>query len=216
MPLATAPQLPIAYVPGGKLTEYLERLDPSTQSEKTTGKSKGASSSGPPGSSLSSGKAPQFDLKKGKMSGSTSSFLSEVSSVFQGPMVFVWLGGVTLLAGLIMALAFKMVMGWWIALAGGVVAGLGILTGFYPWVALVAAVLVLLGGLGFLLWARKTKRVDMTLNTVVAGVEAAPAEASAAVKTAIGATAAAKGVSAAVKGIVSAAKAKLAALGVIK
>jgi hypothetical protein len=204
------------WVPVLGVEEKWEWVGPTKENDFAEGMSHGANVKGP-GVTAKQGAAPEVNLEEGTASGGTFSYVSKLAQVFQGPMVLVWIGGVALLAGLVMIFAFKLTTwGTGVTIGGGALAAIGLLVGLYPWVLLVGLGAVALGGLGFLLWVWKTKQVATALDTVVAGVETAPAEASATVKTSIGAAADAKGVSAAVKGIVSAVKARLAALGVLR
>jgi hypothetical protein len=139
-------------------------------------------------------------------------------TVRRGPIVLCIFGGLMLAAGIILAIWAKQVLlGIAIALAGLALVVTGVLFEAYPWIAIVALVLMLGVGIWWLwssksLTAAKTAltttlgKVSTALGAVVQGVEAAPPAAQEPVKAAIATAALATGDPLAVKTTITAVK----------
>lgn len=114
-------------------------------------------------------------------------------AVRRGPIILCIFGGLMLAAGIVVAVwAQKVLLGLSIAGAGMALIITGILFEAYPWIAIVAIVVLLAAGIWWLVDTRAgTKastsltKVETALTAVVRGVEAAPAAAQAAVKKGI-------------------------------
>jgi len=139
-------------------------------------------------------------------------------AVRKGPVVLIIFGGLAILGGIVLAVWAKQVMlGLAIAGAGLVLVVTGIMFESYPWIAIVAFVLILGVGVWWVLSSRSlvTAKTNLTatvdkvgtaLKTVVQGVGAAPEDAKAAVKVAIGKAASATGDAAGVETTITAVK----------
>jgi hypothetical protein len=139
-------------------------------------------------------------------------------TVRRGPIVLCIFGGLMLAAGIILAIWAKQIMlGLAIAAAGLALVVTGVLFEVYPWIAIVALVLMVGVGIWWLLSSRSlvaakttltatVDRVTTALGAVVQGVEAAPSAAQEPVKAAISTAANATGDPLAVKTTITAIK----------
>ena len=130
---------------------------------------------------------------------------SPADLIRRGPVLLVLMGGLAVLAGIVLIVwAKRFALGVAVAVGGGVLVAAGILFESYPWIVLVVAFLALGVGIWWLLDARAAKRAKVALTAVVAGVEdAGTPEVKAAVKKAAGSAAAQ------VKATITAVKTKL-------
>jgi hypothetical protein len=139
-------------------------------------------------------------------------------TVRRGPIVLCIFGGLMLAAGIVLAIWAKQVLlGIAIALAGLALVVTGVLFEAYPWIAIIALVLMLGVGLWWL-WSSKSlvaakanltatvDKIGTALGAVVQGVQAAPAAAQTAVKTKIADAATATGDPLGVKTTITAVK----------
>ena len=145
----------------------------------------------------------QYSVGQGEGGRFTGGSIAEwKDAVRKGPVVLIIFGGLAILGGIVLAVVAKQfTLGLAVAGAGLVLVTTGILFESYPWIALVAFGLVLAVGVWWV-WNNRsltTAKTDLTatvgklgtaLKTVVKGVEAAPADAQAAVKAQIGTVAA--------------------------
>jgi len=124
----------------------------------------------------------------------------------KGHMVIIFAGVLCFVGGVVCAIYWSKKTGIYIAAAGVALILIGVLLERYPWVALLLPAVAA----GVVVWwwwrTRDAARKDQTLQTVVAGVEAAPQEAAAAVKAAIASVASGGKISKIVKSTVTAIK----------
>lgn len=138
--------------------------------------------------------------------------------VRKGPIVLVIFGGLMLAGGIILAIWAKQItLGIAIAGAGLVLVVTGIMFESYPWIAIVAFVLIIGVGVWWL-WSSKSmvaakvnltatvEKVGTALKTVVQGVQASPQDAQDAVKAQIATVATATGDPLGVKNTITAIK----------
>ena len=100
-----------------------------------------------------------------------------------GPFILYGIGGIAIVAGMVVAVLFKKIL-LGIGIAGSGVAVIAVATLFieYPWVVLIAAAIALAVGVYFVISVWKGKRIQDTLKTIVKGIEGAPEEESKKVK----------------------------------
>jgi len=138
--------------------------------------------------------------------------------VRKGPIVLIIFGGLAVVGGIVLAIwAGQLMLGLAIAGAGLVLIVTGVMFESYPWIAIVAFVLIVGVGVWWVLSSRSltTAKVNLTatvdkvghaLKAVVQGVGAAPEDAKAAVKASIGKAASATGDAAGVETTITAVK----------
>ena len=150
-----------------------------------------------------------MDLRGGGGSFSGGGMESIRDVVRRGPVLLCVIGGLAVLGGIVLAVwAKRVTLGLAVSGGGGALVAAGVLFEVYPWVLLIALAAALGVGVWWLVDAKFAGKAKAALSAIVRGVEAAPQEAQAAVKTSIAGAATATGQSAAVKDTISRAKAK--------
>jgi len=125
--------------------------------------------------------------------------------VRRGPVLLCVIGGLALLAGIVVAIwAGRVMLGLAVAAGGAVLIAAGVLFEAYPWVVLVGALIGIALGIWWVVDARFAGRAKAALTAVVRGVEKATG--SAEVKAAIGDAAKEAGKTTVVKDTISQAK----------
>ena len=125
--------------------------------------------------------------------------------VRRGPMLLCVIGGLALLAGIVVAIwAGRVMLGLAVAAGGGVLIAAGVLFETYPWVVLVGALIAVSLGIWWVVDSRFAGRAKVALAAVVRGVEKATGSAD--VKIAIGDAAKEAGKTNVVKDTISQAK----------
>ena len=125
--------------------------------------------------------------------------------VRRGPVLLCVIGGLALLAGIVVAIwAGRVTLGLSVAAGGGALIAAGVLFEAYPWVVLIAALVALGLGIWWVMDARFAGRAKAALAAVVRGVEKAAGSAD--VKVAIGDAAKEAGKTSVVKDTISQAK----------
>ena len=129
-------------------------------------------------------------------------------AVRSGPVVLMIMGGLALLAGVVIAVwAGRIVLGIAVAGAGLALIATAVLFEMYPWVVLVALAAVLGLAIWWFIDAKGLVKTRTTLRAVVAGVQSAEAPVAEAVKAAVAKVAAEKGVETVVRSTVDKVKA---------
>jgi len=150
-----------------------------------------------------------MDLRGGGGSFSGGGMESIRDVVRRGPVLLCLIGGLALLAGVVLAVwAKRVTLGLAVAGGGGTLVAAGVLFEVYPWVLLIALAAVLGIGVWWLVDAKFAGKAKAALTTIVRGVEAAPADAQSAVKNSIASAATATGQYGTVKDTITKAKAK--------
>ena len=150
-----------------------------------------------------------MDLRGGGGSFSGGGMESITDAVRRGPVLLCMIGGLAVLAGIVLAVwAKRVTLGLAVAGGGGALVAAGVLFEVYPWVLLIALVAALGIGVWWLVDAKFAGKARSALSAIVRGVEAAPADAQAAVKDSIASAATATGQYAAVKDTISKTKVK--------
>jgi len=140
-----------------------------------------------PGKTISSQEPTRIDGDSVTLGGFRSMMISGLS---KGTMILYVIGGLAVIAGIVVAVWLKrVVLG--LAVAGGGIALMAVATLFetYPWIVPVGGAVLLAGFAWFLYDTWKGGRLSKTLKAVVTGVENAPEEAQAVVKAEIKKTA---------------------------
>jgi len=159
-------------------------------------------------------KLPDFRSDGVKVEGGGGSFSgggmeSITDAVRRGPVLLCLMGGAAVLAGIVLAVwAKRVTLGLAVAGGGGTLVAAGVLFEVYPWVLLVALIAVAAIGIWWLVDAKFAGKAKAALTAIVRGVEAAPADAQAAVKASIGSAATATGQYGTVKDTITKTKAK--------
>ncbi len=150
-----------------------------------------------------------MEVKGGGGSFSGGGMESITDAVRRGPVLLCMIGGLALLAGIVVAIwAGRVVLGLAVAAGGAVLIAAGVLFEVYPWVLLIALAAVLGIGIWWLVDAKFAGRAKAALTAIVRGVEAAPADAQSAVKGSIASAATASGQYGTVKDTITKTKAK--------
>ncbi len=119
-------------------------------------------------------------------------------------IILIVLGGLLIVAGVVIAIWLKqIVLGIALAIAGVCLIGTGVLIQSYPWMFLIPVGLFVAAVIAFVFYARKHGGVVAALRAIITGVEAAPADAQAAVKPAIADAATTASTAATVKSVVT-------------
>lgn len=104
----------------------------------------------------------------------------------KGHMVIIFAGVLCVIGGVVCAVKWDRKMGTWIAIAGGILIVVGVAFERYPALAIILPV-VGIGVVVYFWWrARQGSRKQLTLDTIIKGVNQSPPEASSVVKTNIG------------------------------
>ena len=143
-----------------------------------------------------------MDVRGGGGSFSGGGMESIQDVVRRGPVLLCVLGGLALLAGIVVAIwAGRVMLGLAVAAGGGALIAAGVLFEAYPWVVLLAALVAIGLGIWWVVDARFAGRAKVALAAVVRGVEKATGSAD--VKTAIGDAAKQAGKTSVVKDTIS-------------
>jgi len=168
------PAVPAVPPEPARRQDYVERWEwkgPDTETEYAEGTSHGADVRGP-GASGKMGEAPEVDLEKGTASGGTFSFTTKIAQYLRGPLILVGAGTVLVIGGIVLIVVAKQT--WWGlgATVGGLcLIGVGLAVEAYPWIALVAP-LVLLGlVIGVIVYLYKTGKLAQAWTQVVTGTD---------------------------------------------
>lgn len=131
--------------------------------------------------------APDLNMTEGQEEGIGGAINSKMKfAAKNSTSALVWVGIALIVAGILCWILLKMTtLGLSLVVAGGVLIAVGLLVQTYPWVLLVAFVVVL-GIIGYFLYrAWKNGQIQAALTNIVKGVEKAPADAAALVKASI-------------------------------
>jgi len=146
-----------------------------------------------------------MDVRGGGGSFSGGGMESIQDVVRRGPVLLCVIGGLALLAGIVVAIwAGRVMLGLAVAAGGAVLIAAGVLFETYPWVVLIGALIAIALGIWWVVDARFAGRAKAALTAVVRGVEQATGSAD--VKAAIGEAAKQAGKTAVVKDTISQAK----------
>jgi len=146
-----------------------------------------------------------MDLRGGGGSFSGGGMESITDAVRRGPVLLCVIGGLALLAGIVVAIwAGRVMLGLAVAAGGGVLMAAGVLFEAYPWVVLIGALIAVGLGIWWIVDARFAGRARVALAAVVRGVEKAAGAGN--VKAAIGDAAKQASTSGVVKDTISQAK----------
>jgi len=130
---------------------------------------------------------PEIDLSdEGYIGSGSLDYMAKGLKKNSGPIILYAMGGIAMIAGVIVAVFIKrIVLGLSISAAGIAVISVATLFTNYPWVVLILFFVAIAIGIYFIFSANKTKRISDTLNTVVAGIESASEEEAIKIKKSI-------------------------------
>lgn len=176
-PAAWVPAVPAQPPPTARGSEerweYVAPDQPDWESEYGEGNSQGAGVRGP-GASGKMGEAPEVDLGAGTASGGTMNFTTKVlQGALKGPLILIGIGTVLVVGGAVLIFLAKLV--WWGmgAIACGLcLIGIGLAVEAYPWVALVAPLVLVVVAIGVIVYLWKTGNLAKAWTQVVTGTDA--------------------------------------------
>jgi len=141
---------------------------------KVTGKAHGGYKVNPSATDTTSVAAPELDLTKDNEKGSGSAIDSLQEGANSGSAILLLAGIAFVAAGVLVIVFLKMMkLGIITASIGGVFIGTSLLFQAYPWMLIVAAVVVVGGIAAFVWWAWKTGRLKLTAEKIVGAIEKA-------------------------------------------
>jgi hypothetical protein len=176
-------------IPEGHKATIEYEVGPSSEGyEKriTSGKASGGSSYG--GTVLDNAIGiPELDLTEGQEKGSGGDIEAKIKNTANsGTTIIIIAGLLFIVAGVLAGIFAKnLKLAVILGVIGALICGSGLLVQTYPWILLVGAIGILAALVGFVYWAWKTGRLELTLKQIIGGVESADPAAAEVVKASI-------------------------------
>jgi len=173
-----------------------ENLGPTINHYEGSGNAKGAQFDNVGGGGGLSGWTENFQYNAGEIRLSSGSEIlggtvsrNAKMMASSGHMVIIFVGIICVIAGVVCMVYWDKKLGIYIAIAGGALITIGYLFGAYPWIA----ILIPIAGIGAVIYfwyrTKKGSDKDLTLKTIVKGIETAPAAIAETIKENISTTA---------------------------